>query len=108
MLRFKKTYTLLKDRSQHLDDFKNIKENDWWRLSKFPVLFCIITLIHIFSPDDALYRHTLAAFLFYSWVDLSLHMSLIGKKVQILYAIECSRSVYDGADNNNPNQQNKS
>ena len=98
MLRLKETYTLLKDRSQYLDDFKNIKENDWMKLSKFPVFLCVITLIHIYSPDDAVYRHTLAAFLFYAWFDISLHMSLLSKKIQVLYEIESRRYIHNDKD----------
>lgn len=82
-----------KNKGQYLDDFKNVKENGWWKLSKFPALLCVIFLIQMYSLSDKSHLFTLAAFLFYAWIDIAVHMSLIEKKMNILYELESNRDV---------------
>ncbi len=95
MIMLKDNCLLGRGRKEYLADFKAVRENGWWKISKFPALLGLLTLIYAYSPPDAVYGRTLAAFLFYAWFDISLHMSLIEKKINILYLIESDRDVED-------------
>lgn len=93
MLMDKDNYPQTKCREEYLLDFKEIKGNSWWKIAKFPFLLCVLTLIQIYSPPDAVSKYALAAFLFYAWFDISLQMTLVEKKIDILFLIESSRDV---------------
>lgn len=90
--RYEKFPNLLKSGEQHLEDYKKIKEADWWKLCKFPLLICCIALTHMFSPSKSAAINVTAVFFVSAWLELSMQIYRVNKKLDIFYIIESNKS----------------
>lgn len=82
---------LSKGRDELLDDYKKIKEADWWRLCKFPLLICGIISAQVFSPPEFFSHNILLVFFVAAWLEISMKIYRVNKKLDIFYKIESGK-----------------
>jgi len=93
MLEFEKLLGKAKSRNELLADFKNTKENWYWKQAKFPLFLLLMVIIFLYSPDEK--RNGALLFLLFmsAVIEIIISRIFIEKKLQILYELEINRDL---------------
>lgn len=103
-----KLQRLLKENTQQLslENYKKIKESDWWKLCKFPLLLLSIVLVGKLSPSESVALNINFLFFAAAWIEITMQIYRIDKKLDILYTIESIRSEKNEPSGQNINEKN--